>query len=147
MCSLIEASLPNEIIIGPFSVNVRPLREFLASKCIDISHQLLSTYADSLHQELHELLFEYTRITQRLDEQPNNIEQVQELREWMEGVPFIVKGHDEIMQKLKINFDLLEYFFYNLSDEDSAVKWQTIGYPQLIQRQVSFSSFFFIIIL
>ena len=68
-----------------------------------------------------------------------NIEHLFEEQDWIETVPVRVKKLDEIVQKLKFQYDILDYFWWNLSDKDFEIKWQAIGFPRQVQLCVRFA--------
>ncbi|KAL6436551.1 hypothetical protein ACFW04_004787 [Cataglyphis niger] len=136
MKSILELKLPKDIDIGPFCVNVRPLRQFLIQKRQDCCTQLLIMFTQSLRERLDDVLSDYMEIRARLKAKPLNIEQLFEEQEWMETIPLTVKGLDKIIQKLKYEYDILDHFWWNLSDQDFEAKWQAIGFPQQIQLYI-----------
>nr|XP_046487754.1 dynein axonemal heavy chain 1-like [Neodiprion pinetum] len=132
----LEKTLPSNIWIGPFNVNVRPLKSFLIEKRLDLATRLLNMFTARLHFQIDEILSEYKNIQKKLKDEPFNIERVFEMREWMETIPLTVKGLDDTVQKLKLEYDVLDQFWWNLSDEEFALKYEAIGFPLQIQIQV-----------
>ena len=137
----LKAKLPKSINFGPFHVNVWPLKEYLINKRKHVAIELLKTFTIRLRNQLNKNLIEYADIIKKLKDEPQNIEQVFEIREWMETIPLTVKSLDENVQRLKLEYDILDYFSWNLSDEDFIAKWQAIGFPQKIEKQVSYNDF------
>ncbi|KZC03876.1 Dynein heavy chain 1, axonemal [Dufourea novaeangliae] len=132
----LEAKLPNVIPIGPFNVNVLPLKEFLMQKRHDCSTGLLEMLTERLRNRVDEILDEYREIRIKLKEQPQSIEHIFEIRDWMETIPLRVQNLEERMDKLKLDFDVLDNFWWNLSDQDFEAKWEAIGSPLQIQLQI-----------
>jgi len=139
MKSILELTLPKDIAIGPFYVNVRPLRDFLIQKRQNCYTQLLIMFTDSLTTKINVVLFDYEQIRTRLRTTSRNIEHLFEEQDWIETVPLKVKKLDEIVQKLKFQYDILDHFWWNLSDGDFEAKWQAIGFPQQVQLYVRFA--------
>ncbi|KAG5345241.1 DYH1 protein, partial [Acromyrmex charruanus] len=133
MKSILELTLPKDIAIGPFCVNVRPLRNFLIQKRQNCYTQLLIMFTESLRTKINVVLSDYVQIRTRLKIASRNIEHLFEEQDWIETVPLRVKKLDEIIQKLKFQYDILDYFWWNLSDEDFEIKWQAIGFPRQVQ--------------
>lgn len=95
-----------------------------------------------------------------------SIEHIYEIKEWMETIPMLVRGLDENTKryvlvctnylfrvlahffKMKITFsqeyDVLDYFWYNLTDEDFENKWLAIGWPLKIFKHVDLTNEFLI---
>ncbi|KYN02642.1 Dynein heavy chain 1, axonemal [Cyphomyrmex costatus] len=136
MKSILELTLPKDIVIGPFCVNVRPLRDFLIQKRQSCCTQLLIMFTESLRTKIDVVLSDYVQIRTRLRTTPRNIEHLFEEQDWIETVPLRVKKLDEIVQKLKFQYDILDHFWWNLTDEDFETKWQAIGFPRQVQLYI-----------
>ncbi|XP_024940673.1 dynein heavy chain 1, axonemal [Cephus cinctus] len=132
----LEVTVPKCMWIGPYNVNVQPLKTFLVNKRMNLATTLLNMFAERLRIQTEEILEEYRGICRRLKEAPKNVEDIFELKEWMETIPLTVKNLDDGVQKLKMDFDILDFFRWNLSDADFQAKWEAIGYPLEIQIQV-----------
>lgn len=52
---ILESTLPSSIIIGPFFVNVEPLRNRLAKKRVDIANAMLDLLARQLRKQSNEV--------------------------------------------------------------------------------------------
>ncbi|XP_018339413.1 PREDICTED: dynein heavy chain 1, axonemal-like isoform X2 [Trachymyrmex septentrionalis] len=136
MKSILELTLPKGIAIGPFYVNVRPLRDFLIQKRQNCYTQLLIMFTESLRTKIDVILSDYVQIRTRLRTTPRNIEHLFEEQDWIETIPLTVKKLDEIVQKLKFQYDILDHFRWNLSDKDFETKWQTISFPRQVQLYI-----------
>ncbi|XP_076380684.1 dynein axonemal heavy chain 1 [Megalopta genalis] len=132
----LEVILPKWISIGPFNVIVFPLKQFLMQKRRDCATGLLEMLTHKLRAEVETVLDDYRDIRIKLKEQPQSIEHVFEIREWMETIPLRVQELESKMDKLKLDFDVLDLFWWNLSDEDFQAKWEAIGSPFQIQLQI-----------
>lgn len=141
MKSILELTLPKDIVIGPFRVNIQPLRQFLIQKRQNCCTQLLTMFTESLRTHIDIVLSNYMQIRTRLKAIPRDIEHLFEEQDWMGTIPQMVKGLDKIVQKLKHEYDILDHFWWNLSDQDFEAKWQAIGFPRQIQLHVRFISF------
>ena len=136
----LEATLPKNISIGAFRINVEPLRQFLVNKRKTLENDLLVMFTDTLRDQTREVLAEYAEIQRKLREEPKSIEEVFEIRDWMDTVPLSVKNLNDTMQRLKFEYDMLDTFWWNLSDDDFQTKWEAIEYPLEIERQVKRNS-------
>lgn len=143
MKSILELALPKEIIIGPFRVNIQPLRQFLIQKRQDCCTQLLIMFTGNLRARIDIVLIDYMQIKARLQATPRNIEHLFEEQEWMQTIPLTVEALDEAVQKLRFEYDVLDYFWWNLSDQDFEAKWQAISFPRQIQLHVRKNIVFF----
>ena len=132
----LKVTLPNTIPIGPFIVNVRPLKDFLMQKRRECATGLLVMFTEKLRTEVDDILEEYRQMRYRLREVPQSIEHIFEIRDWMETIPLRVQNLEEKMDKLKLDFDVLDSFLWNISDDDFQAKWEVIGSPLQIENQV-----------
>ncbi|OXU24749.1 hypothetical protein TSAR_002051 [Trichomalopsis sarcophagae] len=133
----LEQELPDHIVIGAFYVNVDKVRKHLIDKQQNIVDCLLRMHADCLKRQTEEALEEFRSIYQKLKTDPLNIEQLTEMREWMEGLPVIVDNQRKALQKVKVDYDALDAFHYNLSDEEFEAKWQVMLFPAKIHSQIA----------
>ncbi|KAM0726282.1 Dynein axonemal heavy chain 1 [Formica fusca] len=136
MKSILELTLPKDIVIGPFRVNIQPLKQFLIQKRQNCCTQLLVMFTESLRARIDVVLSDYMQIRKRLKATSRDIEHLFEEQEWMESIPLTVKALDKIIQKLKHEYDVLDHFWWNLSDQDFEAKWQAIGFPRQIQLHI-----------
>nr|XP_022908003.1 dynein heavy chain 1, axonemal-like [Onthophagus taurus] len=128
----LEISLPTTIIIGPFLINSINLRDFLINKRQDIATKLLDQFVERMKDLITKLIDDYHDIQTKLFEQPNSIEHIYDIRDWMETVPMNIRGMEESAKRLLLEYDILEGFWYNLPDEDFENKWEVVGWPRKI---------------
>ncbi|KAG8436117.1 hypothetical protein GDO86_007286 [Hymenochirus boettgeri] len=128
----LDNSLPNSIIVGPFHINIEIVKQNLSRKRRNISNALLDLLSKSLHKEMDEVSNQFRAISRSLYEKPNSIEELTELREWMKGVPEQMKSLEEQIAKVLLDYDVIDEFLYNLSQEDFSTKWNVIAWPQKI---------------
>lgn len=135
----LQVTLPNFITIGAFVVNVYPLKEFLINKRSECAKSLLIMFTEKIRAEIDDILDEYRQIRYKLKEVPQSIEHIFEIRDWMETIPLRVQDLEEKMDKLKIDYDILDSFLWNISDDDFEAKWEVIGSPFQIEKEVKYS--------
>ena len=141
----LENEIPDNVIIGPFKVNVYNLKNILTTKQSYIAINLMKMHEKRLKKKILEILNEFQIIEEKLSIDPTDIEQLFEMREWMETVPINVSTCYETLRNINMEYDILDGFNWNLSDEDFNAKWETMKFPKLIQKLVSptISHFFF----
>lgn len=132
----LEATLPTTIIIGPFFVTIEQLRHFLIAKRQDLATKLLDMFCQRMRKCFLDVLEEYNKISEKLNEKPDNIENVFEIREWMETIPMLVRAQEEAVRRYLIEYDVLEHFWYALPQEDFENKWEAVGWPYKLSKQV-----------
>lgn len=62
-------------------------------------------------------------ISRKLYEKPNTIEELTEMREWMKGVPEQLLQHQERIDRAMGDYELIEEFYCNLSQDDFVAKY------------------------
>lgn len=132
----LENTLPPMIIIGPFYINTDPLRQFLIGKRQDLANRLLIQFAFRMKLLIEEVLEEYTLLMHKLNEKPNSIEHIFEIKDWMETIPLTVRNLEEATKRLLLEYEVLDAFWYALDQEDFENKWEAIGWPHRISLQI-----------
>lgn len=99
-------------------------------------------FTESLRTKIDIVLSDYVQIRTRLRITLRNIEHLFEEQNWIETIPMTIKNLDEIVQKLKYEYDILDHFWWNLPNEGFDAKWQAIGFPRQIQLCVRIANSF-----
>lgn len=113
MKSNLQKTLPNEITIGLFLVNLKSLKKSLINKRNQLANSLMSTYASTLCNELELCCEEYKSMYLKLEENPISIEQVFEIREWIDTLPVLINNQSEIIKRLLMVY-IIMYFKSNI---------------------------------
>ncbi|RZC18431.1 DHC N2 and/or AAA 6 domain containing protein, partial [Asbolus verrucosus] len=132
----LEATLPATIIVGPFFVTIEQLRSFLINKRQEIATKLLEMFCARMKKCIEDVLEEYNTIMDKLGEKPDSIERVFDIRDWMETIPMLVRTQEDLVRRYMIEYDVLEHFWYALPQEDFENKWEAIGWPYRINKQI-----------
>lgn len=98
-------------------------------------------FTESLRTQIDIVLSDYMQIRTRLKVVSRNIEHLFEEQDWIETIPLTVKALDKTVQKLKYEYDILDHFWWNLSDQDFEAKWQAISFPRQILLHVRVNCF------
>lgn len=133
---ILENDIPHHVAIGAFNVNIEDLRKFLIDKRQEAADGLLEMHENSLQIRAHDILNEFNAIWSKLVTEPDSIEEIFEIREWMESLPMNVSSIVDLMLRLKIDYDVLDQFNWNLSDENFNDKWEFLKFPLKIKTQV-----------
>ncbi|KAI4880923.1 hypothetical protein NFI96_025448, partial [Prochilodus magdalenae] len=140
----LDKSLPSSIVIGPFMVSVEAVRQSLSKKRRALANAVLDRLALKLRKQVEEAnhlsVFqaceECKAISRKLYEKSNSIEELAEQREWMKQIPDQLKAHEEVLAKAMSDYELIDEFFYNLSNEDFNAKWTAMAWPHKILTQM-----------
>ncbi|XP_053339456.1 dynein axonemal heavy chain 1 [Clarias gariepinus] len=133
---ILEESLPSVIVIGAFLVNVDYVKQNLSKKCHVLAKAVMDRLALRLREQMEEACEEFRVINRKLDEQPNSIEELADQREWMKQIPEQLKLHEDFLSKAMADYELLDDFHYNLTNEDFSGKWTAMAWPQKILNQI-----------
>ncbi|XP_051777061.1 dynein axonemal heavy chain 1 [Erpetoichthys calabaricus] len=132
----LDNALPSSIIIGPFQVSVETLRQNLSKKRKTLVSSILEYLAQRLRHQVEEACEIFREISRKLYDKANSIEELAEQREWMKGIPDQLKTHEEVMSKVMAYYELMEDYYFNLSNDDFNIKWTAISWPSKILGQI-----------
>ncbi|KAM8930485.1 dynein axonemal heavy chain 1 isoform 1-T1 [Pelodytes ibericus] len=128
----LDNALPNSIIIGPFQINIEGVKQNLSRKRKTLCNSLLELLSKSLNKALEEVSEQFRAISRKMYEKPNSVEELTDLREWMKGIPEQMTTYEEQITKIISDYDVINEFFYSLSQEDFNAKWAAIAWPHKI---------------
>ncbi|XP_065895241.1 dynein axonemal heavy chain 1-like isoform X2 [Dysidea avara] len=131
----IEKTLPQSIVIGPFYVNCDTIRQALSKKRKELANALLEYVVDRLRDKAEKVTECFKEVSHRLFERPNSIEELTEQREYITTIPEKVTENQVLIDLVMQEYDLVEDYYYPLSDEEFDNRWTTLGWPRKIQEQ------------
>ncbi|XP_017057195.1 dynein axonemal heavy chain 1 [Drosophila ficusphila] len=129
--------LPAFITIGPFYINVDTLKQFMIRKRIDIVRRIFEYYVDRMYETNELLLDRCLEVFRHIAERPISIEHLYDIRDFAATVPDVVDALRADIQVMWLEYDLLDSFFYNLSDHQFAMKWNVYAWPHQILMRLS----------
>ncbi|XP_078019489.1 dynein axonemal heavy chain 1 [Epinephelus lanceolatus] len=132
----LEQSLPSSIVIGPFVVRVEAIRQALSKKRKALANAILDHLVLKLRKQVDEACEECNAVSRKLNEKPNNVEELTEKRDWMKQIPEQLRNFKDHIGKTLADYELMEELYYSLSDDDVNKKWRAIGWPQRIMSQM-----------
>lgn len=133
----IREILPAFITIGPFHINVDNLKQFLIKKYIDLVRRIFEYYVDRMYESTENIIERCQEVFHKIALRPVSIEHLFEIRDFALTVPDIVEHLRADIQVLWLEYDLLDSFFYNLSDHQFAMKWNAFAWPHQILVRLS----------
>ena len=96
----LEKTFPETMTIGLFFISIKSLKHSLVRKRIDLADSIMKTHASLTTEKMETCCAEYKRIYLNLSEIPTSIEQVFEIREWIETLPILIRNQSEIVRRL-----------------------------------------------
>ncbi|NXD64149.1 DYH1 protein, partial [Eolophus roseicapillus] len=131
----LDNTLPVSIVIGPFHVSTEVVKQNLTAKYKALAISMLDILAKNLHLQVESICNTYEATSCRMHEKPNNIEELSELREWMKSVPEQLAVQEELIREVMEDYQVMEKFLYNLTEEDFSDKWTASYWPLKITKQ------------
>ncbi|CAF4290444.1 unnamed protein product, partial [Rotaria sp. Silwood2] len=119
----LEKNIPVSIVIGPYYIFAQKLREALSNKRKLLIEALLLSQTRKARTRTEELNDTFRDIQRKLFEKANTAEDLAEHREWMKSVPEQLDDKKDDIHKVLEEFAMLDEFYYNLSNEDFALKY------------------------
>ncbi|NWT16478.1 DYH1 protein, partial [Vireo altiloquus] len=121
--------LPNSITIGLFEVRIEHTRHDLSDKHKALATAMLDMLAKTLHSQVQKICEAYEAVSVKMHEKPKNIEELTELRDWLKGVPEQLAVQQQLIEEVMEDYNVMEDFLYNLTEEDFADKWTASYWP------------------
>ncbi|XP_068151662.1 dynein axonemal heavy chain 1 [Drosophila tropicalis] len=129
--------LPAYITIGPFYINVDITKQFMIKKHIEIIRRIFEYYVDRMYETNDVILDRCIEVHRKIAERPTSIEHLYEIRDYALTVPEVVEQLRADIQIMWLEYDLLDSFFYNISDHQFAMKWNAFAWPHQITVRLS----------
>jgi dynein heavy chain, axonemal len=119
---LIQKLIPQSILIGPFEISTNKLRDDLSNKRKQLAEAVLNYQVKKSRDKAEETSNSFRDIQRKLFEKPNNMEQLHEHREWMKTINGLLEDKKDDITSVLEEFNMLDEFLYNLSNEDFNMK-------------------------
>nr|XP_009665828.1 PREDICTED: dynein heavy chain 1, axonemal [Struthio camelus australis] len=131
----VDNTLPSSIVIGPFHIITEGVKQKLSEKYKALATSILDILAKNLHLQVENICEAYKATSWKMHEKPNSIEELSELREWMKGVPEQLTVQEELIKEVMEDYEVMEEFLYNLTQQDFTAKWAASYWPLKIIMQ------------
>ncbi|CDI85223.1 hypothetical protein EPH_0053350 [Eimeria praecox] len=125
----IEEDIPASVVVGVFCVGCEDIKSSLKSTVRSVSQLLLDVLAKRFRDQCKQTLEEFKQIAITLKQQPTGIEELTELREFMDDTPAKLEALAVDIKAVLHTFDVLESFKYRLLVEDHNLRWKLYGSP------------------
>eukprot|EP00842_Homolaphlyctis_polyrhiza_P000689 jgi/Hompol1/1620/HPOL_005663-RA len=127
----IDKETPSHISLGLFWVNCESLRSAMRKDLSKIILELLSKRTARLATSISQA---FSQIQTRLKERPTKIEELIELREYIKTVPDSCREQSKRIQEMLHNYEVLEKYRFECSNEDVRARWTAFGWPLRIDE-------------
>ncbi len=119
---LLEKIIPNSVIIGPFYVVTSKIRDNLSNKRKQLAEAVLNYQTRKVRNKAEDVSNSFRDIQRKLFEKPTNMEELFEHREWMKTIPTLMDDKKDDISAVMEEFNLLDEFWFNLSNEEFNTK-------------------------
>ncbi|KAJ3368393.1 Dynein heavy chain 1, axonemal [Kappamyces sp. JEL0680] len=127
----LEKDIPSYISLGLFWVSCENVRTNLRKDLGKVILELLAKKAAKLSGGV---ISAFSQIQARLKERPTKIEELMDLRAYMETVPDVTKNQQSSLAEMLRFYDVLEKYRYEYSNEDFRAKWLAFSWPNRIDE-------------
>ncbi|XP_029347294.1 dynein heavy chain 1, axonemal [Acyrthosiphon pisum] len=132
----LEKTFPETITIGLFFISITSLKHSLVKKRIDLADLIMKTHASLTTEKIEICCEEYKRMYLKLTEIPTSIEQVFEIREWIDTLPILISNQSEIVRRLFKDMEMLDTFLWIVDDEQLKLKYDSQIWPYKIELRI-----------
>ena len=125
--------IPQFINLGMFSIKLESISKSLIQKYDMLVHMIMALIAQKASFKCKAVISKFKDIHNRLIVKPTVIEEIAELEDYMKEVP---KESEEIkvwIEEMLTQFDVLDEYSFELSDEQFSNKWSAFGWPRQIE--------------
>jgi dynein heavy chain len=129
----LERDIPSHINIGLFYLGCESIRSAMRK---DLSKIVLDIIAKKTSKMAASIIQVFAGISNRLKEKPTKIEEQMELREYLKTIPEMIKLQQLKIQEMSKNYDVLDKYRYECSNEDVRSKWAVYSLPQKTDDQL-----------
>lgn len=131
----IEITVPSEIFIGPVKVCLT-LKKDLILKRRELFEKLLVMYEEKLHEKLEVISKEFEEIVNKLLQKSESIEELVAVRQWLPEIPLQIEQIQNSIEQMTDDFEVLDSFLINLSDDSMRLKFSSQMMPQHIRQKM-----------
>ncbi|EGR27865.1 hypothetical protein IMG5_187090 [Ichthyophthirius multifiliis] len=123
----LRMKIPTNIHLSFFQVQTNEILCYLCEKYYQLSKNLIEMIARKAKQQTQQIFNQFLMIQKKLNEVPQNVEQLTELKEYMEQIPQDLEKIKLEMQKCFEIYAILDGFNYRFSKHDLDQKWTIFG--------------------
>jgi len=135
--AVIEEKIPENMSLGLFLVQLGNVRSALSEKHAKISQKLLEMMATKTKEYCMWCGSHFNDIYRRLKSNITNIEQIAEMKEYMETVPNLLKDLNTEVRTAVQCFDVCNDARYRLNRDTLMMQWEVFGWPKKIQDEIT----------
>jgi len=127
----LKSEIPEKIVVSMFEIDCWDMREALSGKHRKIAEEEIEIIAKTAWNQTNKLLKRFKEWHDIIEKSPQNIEELNEIWEFMTKVPIEIKKIKSEMERAQDVYETLNEFAYKFkSDDDFELKWKLFGSPK-----------------
>ncbi|KAJ1485020.1 hypothetical protein T484DRAFT_2467211 [Baffinella frigidus] len=128
--------VPQFINLGMFNIKLDAINSSLIQKYDALIRMIMSIIAEKAASKSKLVVVKFATTFERLKMTPTNIEEVAELEELITEIPKETEDVRLMLDDMLLQFEVLDRFNFQLSDEQFGDKWEAYGWPRRIEDKV-----------
>ncbi|KAG5500386.1 hypothetical protein JKF63_03478 [Porcisia hertigi] len=122
--------LPLFLTVGNFVVDCQSFSYLMSMKEEELARLVMRLISKTGREEAMHVRDTFTRLANTIEKTPQSPEKLYELYAFMDGMGEQVAGLVEHIAEVRQCYAILDGFQFELSDDESRLKWEAIGWPR-----------------
>ena len=132
----VVGELPKKVSLGLFDISTNQVRDFLSNKHRECATALQQLVATSASAKCTALCDEMKAMCSNVMKPLRSPEHAQEQRQYFKDVTAQVEALQPQIAELPAYYEVLDEFFYLLSDDEDRLRWQTYTWPMKMAEAI-----------
>lgn len=128
----VEEDVPSQVWLGLVSINLEDVRSKLIEHHRSMSEKLLAYFAKETKAACDELGRDFKKIEIELRGQPENVQELVNLKDFIAQVPLQVSQQASAIDDAMNNFQVLNELGFKMHKDLSRLQWTTYAWPKTI---------------
>ena len=135
----VEDRIPISIQVGAFELSLDSIRTALQNRYQNLITMFLQEVSAKTKAKCDEIIRNSNESMKTLKSPCENIEQVTQLKEYVQELPTLVTELDQEMQKALNNYELLDEYKFEYAKDDTKRRWAVYGAPLSISQALDYA--------
>lgn len=133
----LESEIPEDIIMGPFFVDIKDLKYQLVDKCQDLCHRICISFENRLAEAIREAMVPYESWYHSLSELHLPLEKYLSIVDTLDDIRANVVDQDRLVRNIQQDYELLEHFNFLISEDSYHIKYEALIWPFKIKTKLN----------
>eukprot|EP00792_Barthelona_sp_PAP020_P009040 TRINITY_DN3265_c0_g4_i2.p1 TRINITY_DN3265_c0_g4~~TRINITY_DN3265_c0_g4_i2.p1 ORF type:complete len:4140 (+),score=1212.96 TRINITY_DN3265_c0_g4_i2:30-12449(+) len=136
LCERVPDQIDHSVVLSGFQISTIQIRNQIIAKYNKIVETILDTMIKRGTKKCEGICNQYEVIYRKVLEKPKNIEQLTEIRQYIDSIPDQEVGlHQEVNEMVSI-YSMLEKYNYQFTDAEFKLRWKTFAWSKNIEEVV-----------